>query len=226
MRIHAKSAVFGSALFAILAAGSVVVAQSQPSASPVPFGASAQPMPRLEKGFTRIFNGKDLEGWKQCGPGELKVLSDGSLLATGGMGMLWYAKEQYKDFVLKVDWKAREASSNSGVFVRLPDPGDDPWIAVNKGYEIQISDAGDGLHRTGAVYTFGPSSFTPKKPYGQWNTLEVKAIGTSYLVKVNGKVVTRYVGDRSLEGYIGVQNHHPDGHVAYRNIRIKKLNTK
>ncbi len=189
---------------------------------PVMWGASAEPMPILEPGFERLFDGSNMKGWTQCGPGWFQLNKDGSMLATGGMGMLWYSKEKFRNFTLKVDWKAVKANSNSGVFVRFPDPGDDPWIAVNKGYEIQISDAGDPLHKTGSVYTFAPSSFEPKKPYGEWNTMEIRVRGTKYVVKVNGKKVAEYKGDRSAEGYIGIQNHHPDQEVCYRNIRVKR----
>ena len=30
---------------------------------------------------------------------------DKLLQSEGGMGLLWYIKKKYKDFVLKVDWK-------------------------------------------------------------------------------------------------------------------------
>lgn len=193
-----------------------------PPAAPV-FGASAQPAPKLEKGFTSLYNGRNTDGWKMAGPGSFAQIPDGSLLPQGGMGLFWYSKEKFKDFVLKVDFKAASANANSGIFIRFPDPANDPWKPVNEGYEIQISDGGGEKHRTGAVFTFSASSFTPSRPYGQWNTMEIKAVGKKYTVWVNGRKVTEYEGDRSLEGYIGLQNHDPSGQVAYRNIRIKKL---
>jgi 3-keto-disaccharide hydrolase len=56
------------------------------------------------------------------------------------MGLLWYAEKKYNDFVLKIDWKVNRKNDNSGIFVRFSDPDNDPWIAVNTGYEIQIDD--------------------------------------------------------------------------------------
>lgn len=187
------------------------------------FGAPAGKLAKLEKGFTRIFNGKSLDGWKMCGPGNFALKPDGSMVAEGGMGLLWYTRQKYTNFILKLDWKAAASNANSGVFVRFPDPGNDPWGPVMKGYEIQISDSGDALHKTGSLYTFGPSTFVPSRPDGAWNTMEIKAVGTRYMVKVNGKQVSDSVGDRSLEGYAGVQNHDPTAAVAYRNIRVKVL---
>ena len=68
------------------------------------------------------------------------VESDKSLQSEGGMGLLWYTKKKYKDFILKVDWKISHRNDNSGVFIRSSDPDNDPMIAVNTGYEIQIDD--------------------------------------------------------------------------------------
>ncbi|WP_244204441.1 family 16 glycoside hydrolase, partial [Streptomyces africanus] len=44
--------------------------------------------------------------------------------------------KELKSYSLKLDWKMR-GDDNSGIFVGFP-ASDDPWSAVNKGYEIQI----------------------------------------------------------------------------------------
>jgi hypothetical protein len=111
------------------------------------------------------------------------------------MGLLWYTKEKYKDFVLKVDWKISRGNDNSGVFVRFSDPDNDPIIAVNTGYEIQIDDMamqdGNPLHKTGAIYNFAAPSnaAVASKPVGQWNTFEIEVIGQKYRVMLNGEKV-------------------------------------
>ncbi|BCW98885.1 MAG: hypothetical protein KatS3mg024_1712 [Armatimonadota bacterium] len=180
--------------------------------------------PALEKGFTLLYDGRDTSRWKQAGPGRFVQQPDGSLLSEGGMGLFWYAERPFKDFILRVDWKAEKAESNSGIFVRFPDPQGDPWKPVNEGYEIQIQDAGGPKHRTGAVYSFSESYSVPTKPYGQWNTMEIEVVGQRYLVRVNGTLVTRFTGSRATEGYIGLQNHGGGDRVWFRNIRIKPLN--
>src|SRR4051794_12342585 len=35
------------------------------------------------------------------------------------------------------------------------------WYAVHHGYEVQISGAGDAMHRTGSVYSFAPAAAAP-----------------------------------------------------------------
>ena len=169
-----------------------------------------------------IYSGGEPKGWKMCGPGEFVVDDDG-LKATGGMGMLWYAEKSYKNFSLKLEWMAEELDDNSGIFVRFPNPGNDPWIAVNQGYEIQICDTAEPKHETGSVYSFQAPSSVPTKPAGQWNEYEITVVEQEYTIKVNGTVVNQYHGDRSTEGYVGMQNHDDGSPVHYRNIRVKEL---
>jgi Domain of Unknown Function (DUF1080) len=56
--------------------------------------------------FTYLFDGQSTDGWRMAGPGKFVLVGyDRSLQSQGGMGLLWYTKKKYKDFVLKVDWK-------------------------------------------------------------------------------------------------------------------------
>lgn len=73
-----------------------------------------------------------------------------ALLTHGGMGLLWYYKKKFKDFILSLEWKVSNRSDNSGVFVRFPNPFTDLNIAIEYGYEIQIDDIGspDGIPST------------------------------------------------------------------------------
>jgi hypothetical protein len=155
------------------------------------------------------------------------VLGHNMIISRGGMGLLWYTKKKFLNFILKVDWKTSTRADNSGVFVRFADPDDDPLIAVNTGYEIQIYDGdppdGNATHRTGATYDFAPpSTFASKEP-GQWNIFEIHAIGQNYAVIVNNKRETEFTGNRQLEGYIGLQNHDAKSRVCFGKIAIKEL---
>ncbi len=176
-----------------------------------------------DTGFVTLFNGKDRSGWRQAAPGEF-TLADGALVSNGGMGMLWYEKEKFKDFILRVDWKVATNHDNSGLFLRIPEASDDPWYAVNHSYEIQIQDDRDPEHRTGSNYGFVPSIKLASRPAGEWNTYEISVVGQLYVVRLNGETVCEFTGNRALEGYIGLQNHDDKSKVSFRNVRIKKLN--
>lgn len=169
-----------------------------------------------------LWDGGPLDGWKMAGPGAF-VVEDGALKATGGMGLLWYAAESFADFRLELEWSVSEAADNAGVFVRFPDPGGDPWVAVNDGYEIQICDAATPKHRTGAVYSFSPSSHVPTAPPGEWNRMEIEVVGQNYLVRVNGETVNRFLGFRGERGHVGLQNHDDGSPVRFRAIRVTPL---
>ena len=49
-------------------------------------------------------------------------------------------KRSARILLLKVDWNASRVNNNSGIVVRFSNPDNDPLIAVNTGYEIQIDD--------------------------------------------------------------------------------------
>lgn len=176
-----------------------------------------------QPGFVDLYNGKDLTGWEMTGPGSFVREEDGSLRTEGGMGLLWYKERKFKDFVLELDWKAEKADSNSGVFVRFPNPPKSPLDAVNQGYEIQIADSYDPPHRTGSIYSFkAPTTFASRKP-NRWNTFRITVIGQKYTIELNGVKINEFTGERGEEGYIGLQNHLPADKVWFRSVRLKPL---
>ncbi|MET9495594.1 ThuA domain-containing protein [Streptomyces sp. NPDC006552] len=183
---------------------------------------------RPETGYRPLFDGTGTSGWKQAGPGGF-TLADGTLASHGGLGLYWYqAKEFTGDYSLKLDWKA-SGDDNSGVFVGFP-ASDDPWSAVDNGYEIQI-DATDTPDRTtGSVYGFQsadlPARDAALNPPGEWNTYEIRVTGERLELFLNGRKINDFTNTdpaRSLEqGHIGIQNHGDGDDVAFRNIRVKE----
>src|SRR5690349_4347705 len=68
-----------------------------------------------EDGFVNLFNGIDQEGWTIAGPGRFRVIEhERTLESEGGMGLLWYTKKMFGDFILKIDWKVKRKNDNSG----------------------------------------------------------------------------------------------------------------
>ncbi|MGH3679478.1 MAG: family 16 glycoside hydrolase [Natronosporangium sp.] len=176
-------------------------------------------------GYVSLFDGETLDGWTQIGPGGFEVDECGLLQPHGGMGLLWYHKQTFEDFVMQVDFRVQDPADNSGVFVRFPDPQGDPWNPVDEGHEVQIYDATDDpLTRTGAIYTFAPAEPLATNPIGEWNTMQIEAIGQEYRVTLNGVEVATYTGDgtRPLEGYVGLQNH-AEGQEAGENVEFRNV---
>jgi hypothetical protein len=118
-----------------------------------------------------------------------------------------------------------------------------PWFAVHRGYEVQIMDANDKFHRTGAIYSLAASSATAKQPPGEWKTMIITLAGNRILVDLEGQRVTSFdpagpdvprdrkwfEGKREPRrpeaGYIGLQNHDPGDVVWFREISVRPLPT-
>src|SRR3984893_19135150 len=131
-----------------------------------------------------LFNGKDLDGWQQVGPGSF-VVTDGMMKTEGGMGMLWYTREKIAHATIRVVFKLTAKESDSGVFIRIPDQPTEPWMPINRGYEVEIGDWSDDYPGTGVLYTFTRALARPLKPAGEWNTLEITIDGSHTIVYLN-----------------------------------------
>lgn len=187
--------------------------------------------------WTPLFNGKDLTGWEHVGPGQF-VIEDGVLKTEGGMGLLWFTERPFRDVVIRVEYRNPEAR-NAGVFIRIPEPPPDPWMAVHRGYEIQIDDVvEDEYETTGVLYSLTRAMARPSRP-GEWNTMEIFLDDDRTVVTVNGVLVTYYRegdsvrprgeewepvrGPRPIEGFIGLQNHGPEDVVYFRGVSFRPL---
>ncbi|MFS8197450.1 ThuA domain-containing protein [Streptomyces sp. CWNU-52B] len=183
---------------------------------------------RPETGYTPLFDGSSTSGWQQAGPGRFS-LADGTLTSAGGMGLFWYSGQEFTgDYSLKLDWRMA-GDDNSGVFIGFP-ASDDPWTAVDNGYEIQI-DATDSADRTtGSVYGFQSADLAARdaalNPPGEWNTYELRVTGERLQIFLNGREINDFTNTdpvRSLQqGHIGIQNHGDGDDVSFRNIRVKQ----
>ncbi|MGW2103509.1 ThuA domain-containing protein [Streptomyces olivaceoviridis] len=187
---------------------------------------------RPESGYTALFDGDSLDGWRQAGPGSFTLSDDGTLTSSGGMGLLWYAGRSFGSYSLKLDWKAA-GDDNSGVFVGFP-PSDDPWSAVDNGYEIQIDATDVPEKTTGSVYGFRSADLKKRdralNPPGEWNTYEIRVEGERLRIWLNGVKINDFTNTdpaRSLtDGHIGIQNHGAGDEVSFRDIRIRELPAK
>jgi hypothetical protein len=178
-----------------------------------------------------------LDGWQMAGSGRFVAFGNNIIESEDGIGLLWFTKEQFANFVLRADFRLSSSTDNSGIFVRIPalgtsDPANDWRPAAADGYEIQIDNTGfnpdtnatgDALHATGAIYTLAPSSAS-MPAVGQWQTLEIEAVGPTITVRLNGQEVSHLTnGTRRAKGFIGLQNHHGGSKVQFTRLRIKTL---
>jgi hypothetical protein len=197
-------------------------------------------------GWTPLFNGKDLTGWKQVGPGT-HFVEDGMITSKGGMGLLYNTSGKFGNCTIRVVYKMQKFNSNSGVFIRIPIEPKEPWMPVYYGYEVQIDNHPetsneDEYHVTGTLYSLTKPLAKPGKPGPEWNTMEITIDGPRTIVYVNGEKVTDYKegdpvperkfdfepyhGIRPNSGYIGLQNHGDDDVIFIKEVSVKPLSKK
>ena len=182
--------------------------------------------PPQEDGFIHLLGRSASDGWTQCGPGQF-TLEDGVATGHGGMGLWWHTNRMFTNFVLRGEWMQEGPKSDSGLFFRFPDPGQDPWIAVRRGHEVEIGETTPKQPKdgTGSFYPFHGPVTVPVKGWGEWNSYELVCIGPNYSLRLNGQLVNTWTDDqgRPLAGYIGLQNYPYEQAVRHRNVRIKPL---
>lgn len=194
----------------------------------------AQEATAVNPGFEQILkaaNGRyEKHGWNHYGPGYFDLDPEtGILTSHGGMGLFWYSVKEYADFVLELEFKCADRNTNSGIFLRVPGvPTSDDYIYHS--FEIQIDDAGEGIHATGAVYDAEAPRARASRAPGEWNHYRITFRGSHITVELNGTVVTDWdaeprgkVRDFAPRGYIGLQNHDDRSPVYFRNIKVREL---
>ena len=193
------------------------------------------PVGAADNGWTSLFNGKDLTGWKANENVETFSVKDGAIVAHGPRSHLFYAGDfhnhSFKDFELLVDVMTLPGA-NGGVYIQT-EFQDRGW--PGKGFEVQVNNTFVGdPRRTASLYQVKDNEKEVAKD-NQWFTEDIVAKGNTITVKINGKHVvqwtqpanwkgTRDFPDRRIRpGTIALQAHDPGSTVYYKNIRIKLL---
>ena len=177
-----------------------------------------------------LFNGADLDGWKQLG-GEAKYQVEGDQIVgytvANSPNSFLTTERHYGDFILEYETFV-DPGMNSGMQIRshVRDDG------VVFGYQIEV----DPTHRrfSGGLYDekrrrwLYPLSLNEKGrdafKNGQWNHFRVEAIGNSIQVWVNGIQTVAAVDEMDAEGFFGLQVHSiKDPAWAGRTVRWRNL---
>lgn len=188
-----------------------------------------------EAGWSRLYNGKDLTGWRTTG--NWLPQADGSLLIQPKKGQRGWqrfsdyliSEKKYKDFILDLEYRYPKGG-NSGVFFRIGDAAK----PVDTGIECQILDStgkkGKMTHHDhgGIIRTVGASK-NMSRPAGEWNRMIVTCRGHHLRVDLNGaniidvKLDDSPMKDRPLEGHIGLQDHGRPHDIHFRNVWVKEF---
>ena len=191
---------------------------------------------KADDGFTPLFNGKDLSGWKtffatkDADPAKTLTVKDGVLHCNGKPNGYFYTEKSFKNYVIRYDWRypaeqPEKTTLNSGLLVHIKEP--------HKVWPNCIEAQGRYMDH-GKIYFMGFSKDAKKeskdddaarkkalKPKEEWHTTEMtcNADGT-IVVKINGIEVASGKSELT-EGPIGFQSE--GAAIDFRNIRIKEL---
>lgn len=204
----------------------------------------------VSRGYTPLFNGKDLTGWRNpYQHGEAKVV-DGEIHLLASEKFFLVTDKQYSDFRVSVDIHLPDGEANSGVMFRCHVDDNAPKKKVF-GYQAEC-DGSDrrwsgGLYdeaRRGWVWpsTRGRSeaqfleheeasqaAFAEPNVAGAlnrngWNRFVVTCIQDRISIEVNGVPTTTFRDTIDASGHIAIQHHGEDGQTyRFRNLFIKEL---
>jgi len=178
---------------------------------------AAQTNPAPPAGFTALFNGKDLSGWRGR-PGGGGVFSpyveakftpeeraakqqewnaDRDLhwrvdtakgeIVSDGKGVHLATEKAYGDFEFRLDWLLTQPGGDSGVYLRSY-PQVQLWDPANPREQKNGADKGSGT-----LWNNNPDNpgrwplVKADNPIGEWNTMSIKMVGTRVWVTLNGK---------------------------------------
>ncbi|MEW6305265.1 MAG: DUF1080 domain-containing protein [Verrucomicrobiota bacterium] len=202
-------------------------------------------------GFTALFNGKDLVGWKgllarpndnpskraSLKPEELAKaqaeadenmrqnwkVEDGALVFSGKGRSLCTAKD-YADFEMFVDWKIKELG-DSGLYLRGT-PQVQIWDPFNGKPQNKVGSGGLFNNKTNRSTPTKPAD----KPIGEWNRFRILMQGEKVTVFLNGELVVHNVTmenfwerDKPIypTGQIELQNH--GNTLWFKNVYLREL---
>lgn len=213
------------------------------------------------QGWILMFDGTTSDGWRGVNKTTFPaawVIEDGTIKCQGSGrgeagavdgGDILFAKQQFSNFHLKIEWKISEGG-NSGIFYLGKEV--EGWPIWKTAPEMQVLDndrhpdallGKDGNRKAGSLYDLIPANPQNTKPAGEWNSVEIICYQGTVVHKQNGETVLEYHlwtpewnelvknskfpklnpdwANVSKEGVIALQDHGND--VWFRNIKIRPL---
>ncbi|HEX3716777.1 MAG TPA: DUF1080 domain-containing protein [Verrucomicrobiae bacterium] len=203
------------------------------------------------EGFTALFDGNDLNGWKGLvadpparakmsseelaaaqGPADRRMRDhwkvEGGTLVFDGKGDNLCTARDYGDFEMLVDWKIAPRG-DSGIYLRGT-----PQVQI---WETNSPGQFDPPEGSGELWNNHKNNRHPMvyadHPVGEWNRFRILMVGEKVHVFLNGQLVVR---DTTLENYwepdkpiypigqIELQNH--GGPLWFKNIYIREIPRK
>lgn len=199
-------------------------------------------------GFTPLFNGKDLSGWKPYlrpskdnpnpDPKNTWSIVGGTIVCTGKPNGYIATEKEYGNFELRVKWRfpAGSKGGNSGVLLYVQ-PEDKVWPTSIEA-QLFAGSAGDFwlIYPPEVRLDVDKARQDPKqarhyfrlmkgepieKPFGEWNQYEITCKDGTITLVVNGKKVNEGTNGNLKKGRIALQSEGAEVH--FKDIEIKEM---
>ncbi|MEO5996361.1 MAG: DUF1080 domain-containing protein [Chitinophagaceae bacterium] len=189
--------------------------------------------------WQNLFNGKDLNGWKQLNGKAIYTANNGEIVGATVYktpNSFLVTEKEYGDFILELDLRM-DSMMNSGIQIRS-ESSDAYQNGRVHGYQVEVDPSprawSGGIYdeaRRGWLY---PMEYNEgaKKAYkqGQWNKYRVECIGNTIRTWLNGIPCAHLIDNMTPKGFIALQVHaigkesEVGRTIRWRNIRIQTEN--
>ncbi len=190
-----------------------------------------------DDGFTPLFDGKTLQGWKQLGGNAKFTVEDGQIVGASvpnSKNSFLCTEKTYRDFILELEFKVDD-ELNSGVQIRSESTPEYQKGRVH-GYQVEIDP--ESRAWSGGIYDEGRRGWLcdlknnePARKafrHNQWNKFHIECVGDSIKTWINGVPAAELKDGMTKEGFIGLQVHavgklEKPLYIRFREIRLKEL---
>lgn len=200
---------------------------------------------KQSSGWVSLFDGKTLNGWKQATGTAKYSVEDGQIVGTtvvNSPNSFLVTNKEYGDFILELDAKVPDTTSNSGVQTHSHfDPQGNNGAGKVYGRQVEIDPS--SRRWTGGIYDEGRRDWLypmelhakakPAFKVGEWNHFKIECIGNTIKTWVNGIPMAYMVDTVDNKGFIGLQVHSIGNNadeagkkIYFKNIRIKTTDIK
>lgn len=179
--------------------------------------------------YTKLFNGKNLNGWEMYGT-EKWYVKDGLLISESGPDQEYgylATDKNHKDFELKAEF-LQLTNGNSGIFFRSEIEG-----RKISGWQAEVAPPGPGNFTGGIYESYGRGWLIRPNPeknqylkIGEWNKMRLRVVGNQVTTWLNGHemvdITDQKIGEAN--GKIALQIHAGGGtKIFWREIKLKDL---
>ncbi len=196
-------------------------------------------LPAQKNSWQSLFDGKTLQGWKQVAGTAKYTVEDGAIVGTtvpGSPNTFLITEKEYGDFILELEVKIEDSSSNSGIQFRSHyDAAGNKGKGKVYGYQYELDPS--ARRWTAGIYDEGRrdwlyplslnSSAQDRLEIGVYNRVRIQCMGEVIKTWINDKPAACLIDRADASGIIALQVHSIGNasmagkRIWWKNIRIR-----